>query len=120
MSPTKRTPQSMELLRVKLPTYLNTPARRDDYTEPSPEERYALQNKITDLELLLPACRRSKKLREEGRAAFSLAVLWDNMREYRKAIKHYTAFLKVGGHGDQHPVGHQARRGVVSQGADGR
>ena len=55
--------------------------------------------KIKDLEMLLVACRRSKKLREEGRAAFSLAVLHDNLHDgaesHLKAIKYYTQFLKV-------------------------
>ncbi len=35
------------------------------------------------------------QVREEGRAAFSLAILHDNLNEYRKAVKYYTQFLKV-------------------------
>ncbi|CAD7940270.1 unnamed protein product [Amoebophrya sp. A25] len=91
----KRTQTNWVVLRVKLPTYLNTPERKDDTSECSPEEKYVMMRKIGDLELLLHACRRSGKLREEGRCCFSLAVLHDNMKEYGKGVKYYTDFLKI-------------------------
>mmetsp|Transcript_13751 Transcript_13751/g.33856 ORF Transcript_13751/g.33856 Transcript_13751/m.33856 type:complete len:456 (+) Transcript_13751:209-1576(+) len=83
------------VLRVKLPTYLNTPDRKDDGAETSAEERYFMLKKVSDLELLLSACRRSGKLREEGRCCFSLAVLHDNLKEYKRGLKYYTEFLKI-------------------------
>ena len=44
-------------------------------------------------EMLTFACRRASKLREEGRAHFSLGVLRDNLGQYLKAIEAYTQFL---------------------------
>ena len=43
--------------------------------------------------MLTFACRRASKLREEGRAHFSLGVLRDNLGQYLKAIEAYTQFL---------------------------
>ncbi|CAJ1412580.1 unnamed protein product [Effrenium voratum] len=45
--------------------------------------------------MLTFACRRASKLREEGRAHFSLGVLRDNLGQYQKAIEAYTQFLRV-------------------------
>ena len=45
--------------------------------------------------MLTFACRRASKLREEGRAHFSLGVLRDNLGQYLKAIEAYTQFLRV-------------------------
>ena len=44
-------------------------------------------------EMLTFACRRASKLREEGRAHFSLGVLRDNLGQYLKAIEAYTQFF---------------------------
>lgn len=41
------------------------------------------------------ACRRASKLREEGRAHFSLGVLRDNLGQYQKAVESYNQFLRV-------------------------
>jgi len=51
--------------------------------------------KMKDFEMLTFACRRASKLREEGRAHFSLGVLRDNLGQYQKAIEAYTQFLRV-------------------------
>ncbi|CAE7546158.1 unnamed protein product [Symbiodinium natans] len=81
--------------RIELPSYLNTPARRPDGEPLLPEERTAAMRKMKDFEMLTFACRRASKLREEGRAHFSLGVLRDNLGQYRKAIDAYTQFLRV-------------------------
>jgi hypothetical protein len=51
--------------------------------------------RIQDLELLTFACRRASKIREEGRAHFSLAVLRDNLGQYQKALESYNNFLRI-------------------------
>lgn len=81
--------------RIELPSYLNTPARRPDGDLIAQEERTAAIRKIQDLELLTFACQRASKVREEGRAHFSLGVLRDNMGQYRKAIECYNSFLRI-------------------------
>ncbi|CAD7936265.1 unnamed protein product [Amoebophrya sp. A120] len=93
--PPTRMQTNWTVLRVKLPAYLNTPDRKDDGADPTAEERYFTLKKISDLELLLSACRRSGKLREEGRCCFSLAVLHDNLKEYTKGLRYYNDFLKI-------------------------
>jgi hypothetical protein len=81
--------------RIELPGYLNTPSRRPDGEPASPEERTLTIRKIQDLELLTFACRRASKVREEGRAHFSMGVLRDNLGQYQKAIDSYNQFLRV-------------------------
>jgi len=81
--------------RIELPSYLNTPARHPDKVPMAPEDRTQTIRKLQDLELLTFACRRANKVREEGRAHFSMGVLHDNMGHYEKAIKSYANFLKV-------------------------
>jgi tetratricopeptide (TPR) repeat protein len=81
--------------RIELPGYLNTPARRPDGEAASPEERTTTIRRIQDLELLTFACRRASKVREEGRAHFSLGVFRDNLAQYEKAIECYNQFLRV-------------------------
>lgn len=81
--------------RIELPSYLNTPARHPDKIPMAPEDRTQTIRKLQDLELLTFACRRANKVREEGRAHFSMGVLQDNLGHYEKAIKSYANFLKV-------------------------
>ncbi|CAJ1360873.1 unnamed protein product [Effrenium voratum] len=90
-----RPPGMLQPQRIELPGYLNTPARRPDGEPLLPEERTTSLRKIKDLEMLTFACRRASKLREEGRAHFSLGVLRDNLGQYQKAIEAYTQFLRV-------------------------
>jgi len=81
--------------RIELPGFLNTPARRPDGEPIRTEDKTQAMRKIQDLELLVFACRRAGKLREEGRAHFSLAVLRDNLGQYQKAIDCYNEFLRI-------------------------
>jgi tetratricopeptide (TPR) repeat protein len=91
----KRGPGMLQPQRIELPGYLNTPSRRPDGEPASPEERTLTIRKIQDLELLTFACRRASKVREEGRAHFSMGVLRDNLGQYQKAIDSYNQFLRV-------------------------
>eukprot|EP00930_Biecheleria_cincta_P103130 TRINITY_DN95059_c0_g1_i1.p1 TRINITY_DN95059_c0_g1~~TRINITY_DN95059_c0_g1_i1.p1 ORF type:complete len:482 (+),score=72.48 TRINITY_DN95059_c0_g1_i1:110-1555(+) len=93
--PADRGPGMLQPQRIELPSYLNTPARRPEGEPPLPEERTSAVRRIQDLELLTFACRRASKLREEGRAHFSLGVLRDNLGQYLKAIESYNQFLRV-------------------------
>jgi tetratricopeptide (TPR) repeat protein len=81
--------------RIELPSYLNTPLRRPDGEAPSPQVKTQTVRLIQDLELLTFACRRASKVREEGRAHFSLGVYRDNLGQYDKAIDCYNQFLRV-------------------------
>ncbi|CAE7375551.1 unnamed protein product [Symbiodinium sp. KB8] len=83
---TQRPPGMLQPQRIELPSYLNTPARRPDGEPLLPEERTVTLRKMKDFEMLTFACRRASKLREEGRAHFSLlGVLRDNLGQYQKA-----------------------------------
>lgn len=90
-----RGPGVLQPQRIELPSYLNTPVRRPDGDPIAPEERTMTIRRIQDLELLTFACRRASKVREEGRAHFSLGVLRDNLAEYQKGIESYNQFLRV-------------------------
>merc|ERR1712194_131372 len=81
--------------RIELPTYLNTPLRRPDDEPLAPEEKTLAIRRIQDLDLLTYACKRASKVREEGRAHYSLGILRDNRGEYAKAITSYNSFLRV-------------------------
>eukprot|EP00931_Biecheleriopsis_adriatica_P101853 TRINITY_DN76918_c0_g1_i1.p1 TRINITY_DN76918_c0_g1~~TRINITY_DN76918_c0_g1_i1.p1 ORF type:complete len:465 (+),score=84.45 TRINITY_DN76918_c0_g1_i1:33-1427(+) len=91
----ERGPGMLQPQRIELPAYLNTPPRRPDGDPLLPEDRTTSIRKIKDLELLTFACRRASKLREEGRAHFSMGVLRDNLAQYPKAIESYNQFLRV-------------------------
>lgn len=80
--------------RVELPAYLNIPPRVNCH-ELSESDRIALKKKIEDAEMLENACHRANKIREQGRALFTLGMLEDNLGNYSKSLYHYTAFLKV-------------------------
>lgn len=90
-----RGPGVLQPQRIELPSYLNTPARKSDSEPLSPEERTQTIRRIQDLELLTFACRRASKVREEGRAHFSMGVYRDNLGQYTKAIESYNNFLRV-------------------------
>lgn len=81
--------------RIELPAYLNTPSRRPFRQPLLPEDKTQAIRRIQDLELLTFACRRASKVREEGRAHFSLGVLQDNLGQFQKAIESYNHFLRV-------------------------
>lgn len=51
--------------------------------------------RLKDYEMLAFGCRRSGKVRDEGRAYYSIGVLYDNIRKYNKAIEYYQKFLQV-------------------------
>jgi len=91
----ERGPGMLQPQRIELPGYLNTPARRPEGEHLSPEERTSSIRRLQDLELLTFACRRATKLREEGRAHFSMGVLRDNLGQHQKAIESYNQFLRV-------------------------
>lgn len=86
---------SLKPQRIEVPSYLNTPKRRPDGNPVPPEQRTQTIRKIQDLELLTFACRRARKVREEGRAHFSLGVHYDNLNMHQKAISVYNQFLRV-------------------------
>lgn len=45
--------------------------------------------------MLAFGCRRAGKVRDEGRAYYSIGVLYDNIKKYKKAIEYYKKFLQV-------------------------
>lgn len=95
MVQTSGRPSMLKPQRIELPSYLNTPPRRPETEALPPEDRTLSFRRLQDLELLIFACRRASKVREEGRAHFSVAVLRDNLGLYPKAIESYNSFLRV-------------------------
>jgi tetratricopeptide (TPR) repeat protein len=53
------------------------------------------QRRLKDYEMLSFGCRRAGKIRDEGRAYYSIGVLYDNIKKYKKAIEYYEKFLQV-------------------------
>lgn len=51
--------------------------------------------RLKDYEMLAFGCRRAGKVRDEGRAYYSIGVLYDNIKKYKKAIEYYQKFLQV-------------------------
>jgi len=51
--------------------------------------------RIKDLTYIAQACKRAGKIREEGRAYYSMGVLYDNLKEYNKALQYYKKFLSL-------------------------
>lgn len=45
--------------------------------------------------MLAFGCRRAGKIRDEGRAYYSIGVLYDNIKKYKKGIEYYQKFLQV-------------------------
>ena len=51
--------------------------------------------RLKDYEMLAFGCRRAGKIRDEGRAYYSIGVLYDNIKKYKKGIEYYQKFLQV-------------------------
>ena len=104
-------------LRIELPYIFNTPRRNKmpvsivqaslAYKTDLPtiknlcgevvstEERRKYQKRIRDYLLLAGACRRANKLRDEGRAYYSIGVLCDNILNFSQALTYYYKFLEI-------------------------
>ncbi|CAG9323805.1 unnamed protein product [Blepharisma stoltei] len=104
--------------RIELPVYFNTP-RRFSFSRPkSPpkpanvnnsfknpnqsfqnnldlEKKTTVMKRLKDYNMLAFACKRAGKTRDEGRAYYSIGVLYDNLGQLKKAISAYTQFLNV-------------------------
>ena len=59
------------------------------------EDRIKFQKRLKDYLLLAGACRRANKLRDEGRAYYSIGVLCDNIMNFEQAIIFYDKFLTI-------------------------
>jgi hypothetical protein len=51
--------------------------------------------RLKDYDLLSFACRRAGKTRDEGRAYYSMGVLYDNIGKYKLGVANYKKFLAV-------------------------
>ena len=51
--------------------------------------------RLKDYEMLAFGCRRAGKVRDEGRSYYSIGVLYDNIKKYKKAVEYYLKFLQV-------------------------
>ena len=58
-------------------------------------KRVTVLKRLKDYKMLAFACKRAGKARDEGRAYYSIGVLFDNVGNYRKAISQYQKFLSV-------------------------
>jgi hypothetical protein len=87
--------------RIELPLFFNTPARtseqysllnRTTNDEDRKEEKIdnathvTVLRRLKDYEMLAFGCRRAGKVRDEGRSYYSIGVLYDNIKKYRKAV----------------------------------
>ena len=101
--------------RIELPLFFNTPCRRPNShlnkTTRDVQEDEKVQNdiyisalrRLKDYEMLAFGCRRGGKIRDEGRAYYSIGVILDNIKKHKKAIHYYEKFLAVcKGIGDTH------------------
>jgi len=52
-------------------------------------KRVTVLKRLKDYKMLAFACKRAGKARDEGRAYYSIGVLFDNVGNYRKAISQY-------------------------------
>lgn len=108
--------------RIELPTYFNTPRRYNSAPraavkkpETAPllsfrnakflnllnekslisDKRLTVMKRLKDYKLLAFACKRAGKARDEGRAHYSIGVLYDNLGNYHAAIQSYQQFLAI-------------------------
>ncbi|CAD8052583.1 unnamed protein product [Paramecium primaurelia] len=98
--------------RIELPCFFNTPARfknmnknkiqlsekqNDPKSLQTPELCIYLQaqRRLKDYEMLAFACKRAGKIKDEGRAYYSMGVLLDNMGKWSQAIQQYERFLQI-------------------------
>ena len=54
-----------------------------------------VMRRLKDYEMLAFGCRRAGKVRDEGRSYYSIGVLYDNIKKFKKAIEYYQKFLQV-------------------------
>lgn len=95
--------------RIELPVYFNTPRRfipprpisptskqNSSFQQPVDlEKKTTITKRLKDYSMLAFACKRAGKTRDEGRAYYSMGVLYDNMNNYSKAVASYEKFLTV-------------------------
>jgi tetratricopeptide (TPR) repeat protein len=104
--------------RIELPVYFNTPRRFGCSTRSSgtrafsnsrgsvntsflnisnieSDQKVCTIRRLRDYSMLAFACKRGGKARDEGRAYYSMGVLYDNLENYHKAIASYQQFLTV-------------------------
>ncbi|KAM3147260.1 hypothetical protein pb186bvf_000511 [Paramecium bursaria] len=96
--------------RIELPLFFNTPIRNNKLNivrqnektmdmkyKQLPELNIILSSKrrLKDYEMLAFACKRAGKLKDEGRAYYSIGVLYDNLGKWQKAIEYYEKFLQI-------------------------
>lgn len=104
--------------RIELPIYFNTPRRFGNSTRTSStrsssntrgsgntsflnisniesDKKVCTIRRLRDYSMLAFACKRGGKARDEGRAYYSMGVLYDNLENFQKAIISYQQFLTV-------------------------
>eukprot|EP01016_Furgasonia_blochmanni_P032392 TRINITY_DN3341_c0_g1_i8.p1 TRINITY_DN3341_c0_g1~~TRINITY_DN3341_c0_g1_i8.p1 ORF type:complete len:417 (+),score=55.72 TRINITY_DN3341_c0_g1_i8:161-1411(+) len=101
--------------RLELPLYFNTPFRFNAPAKTPAKEKRAnvsfsqldlppsvdsdvklnATKRYRDYSILAFACKRAGKVKDEGRAYYSMGVLRDNTGEYSKAIQEYTKFYEI-------------------------
>lgn len=83
-------------MRRARPDQLSKTTREED-SEAKPDNAVVIscKRRLRDYAMLAHACKRAGKVRDEGRAYFSMGVLHDNMQNYRLAVAFYEKFLRV-------------------------
>ena len=93
--PAKQAFPAQAMCRIELPAILCVPSRTSDSVRPTDAERYAINKKIADTQILARACGREGRQRLEGRSYYTIGILYDNLHEWGTARKYYNKFLKV-------------------------
>mmetsp|Transcript_11005 Transcript_11005/g.20939 ORF Transcript_11005/g.20939 Transcript_11005/m.20939 type:complete len:690 (-) Transcript_11005:219-2288(-) len=94
-----RQPPIGKPLRVFAPPFMNAPDRTEMNAGPvSPTNKNTRKSqlaRIQDYMYRASACKRAGRRRAEANAYYSMGVVYDNMKEYLKAIECYKAFQTV-------------------------
>eukprot|EP00742_Colponemidia_sp_Colp-10_P002649 GILJ01002832.1.p1 GENE.GILJ01002832.1~~GILJ01002832.1.p1 ORF type:complete len:447 (+),score=31.05 GILJ01002832.1:50-1390(+) len=104
------TPRVNEPQRIELPPFFNTPRRSAvsssanvSYKQVADENddkfsgrsRMLSLKRVKDYGMLAFACRRGGRVRDEGRAYYSMGVLYDNLGMFKHAVTCYERFLHI-------------------------
>lgn len=71
-------------------SFLNKSTREETEDEKVENDIYiSAMRRLKDYEMLAFGCRRGGKIRDEGRAYYSIGVILDNIKRPKKAIQYY-------------------------------
>lgn len=81
--------------RIAMPKGATSSPRSGEQENPNKRDALKIQERINDFLFRASACRRAGRRRAEANAYYSMGVLYDNNREYLKAIECYKDFAET-------------------------